>query len=134
MKDLALTTSGMPAVVLGGVRYPMMFSIGAIKEWAEYRGVDFREAIEDGWQGNKLTLEETEALLGVSLRAGDRRRVVFEGGSPREIGPDIIAQLLDVMHPAEVWAALVIAWDQAPREPDPPKPPESPLPGGESSE
>ena len=134
MKDLALTTAGMPAVVLEGTRYPMLFSIGAIKEWADHQGVSFQEAVEGGFDGPKLSFEDTAVLLGVTLRAGERRRVVFEGGSAREIGDDIVAKMLDLLHPREVWTALVTAWDYAPREPDPPKAPESPLPGGESSD
>lgn len=127
MKDLALTTAGMPAVVLGGVRYPMLFSVGAIKEWAEYRGVSFKDAIEQGWVGTDLTLGDTECLLRVALRAADRRRVVFEGGEARDINDALIEQILDLMHPAEIWTALVLAWDHAPREPNPQKPDSPPI-------
>lgn len=133
MKDLALTTAGMPAVVLGGVRYPMLFSVGAVKEWAEYKGIAFKDAIEQGWAGPDLSLEDTECLLRAALRAADRRRVVFEGGEARDISDAFVEQILDVMHPAEVWEALVLAWDHAPREPDPPAA-DSPLPGEPSSD
>ena len=66
--EFSLTTAGMPAIVLEGVRYPLMFSIGAIKEWSEHQGITFQAAIEQGWVGDKLSLEETECLLRIALR------------------------------------------------------------------
>jgi hypothetical protein len=129
--DVALTAAGMPALVLGETRYPLLFSISAIKEWAEFKGLSFKEAAR-GWNSADLDEEDIRCLLRAALRAGERRRVMFDEPPVHEISEALLDHLLGLLHPDEASALLVLAWSQPPREPDPPGSPES-LPAGETS-
>lgn len=121
MKDLALTAEGMPGLVIGDTRYPLLFSVSAIKGWAEYKGMDFAEALEKGWSGAKLSEEDTKILLRVSLTAGERRRKLFDGGAIHIIDDDLVGSVLDLFHPGELWLILARAWNEPPVKPDPPE-------------
>ena len=130
-QDVALTATGMPALVLGGTRYPLLFSISAIKKWAEFKGLSFKEAAK-GWTSSELDDDDIRCLLGAALRAGERRREMFNGPPAQEISEALLDQLLELLHPEEAGAILALAWSQPPREPDPPVPPET-FPAGERS-
>jgi hypothetical protein len=123
MREGELTTDGAPALILGGVEYPLVFSVGGMKRWADYKQMEYAAAIEQGWKGADLTDAEMRLLLASALRSGELRRSVFDPGSDkRDVGDDFVDLVLDVMHPHEVWVALACAWNFAPGEyagPDP---------------
>jgi len=120
VKDPDLTALGLPTIECGE-SYPLMFSVAGIKAWAEYKGISFTEALTEGWKGMELSDEDTALLLRLALSAGEKRRALYDASPPeREITPGLISRILEVMHPAELWVALVQAWSPPPaREPDP---------------
>jgi len=132
-QDVALTATGMPAIVLGGARYPLLFSIAAIKEWAEFKGMTFKEAIDKGWDGTDLDEDDLRCLTLVALKAGERRRLMFEGPPAHEISDELVDQLLEVMHRLELAVLLALTWNQPPRESQDPQMPLDNTQDGEPS-
>ena len=63
-EDLALTATGAPAAVLGDKRYPLVFTVAGMKEWAEHRGQTFEEVLRGGWDAQDLTGEDLAILSG----------------------------------------------------------------------
>ena len=127
--DLALTATGAPAAVLGDKRYPLVFTVAGMKEWAEHRGQTFEEVLRDGWQAKDLSGEDLRVLLRIALSGGEHRRRLFATDSPRDITSTLVDQIMDLCHPTELIVTLVTIWNQPPvRTPDP-QIPESPPPG-----
>ena len=128
-EDLALTTTGAPAAVLGERRYPLVFTVAGMKEWAEYRGQTFEEVLREGWKVEDLGGEDLRELLRIALTGGEYRRRLFATDSPRDITSVLVDQIMDLCHPTELIVTLVTIWNQPPvRTPDP-QIPESPPPG-----
>jgi len=127
--DLALTTTGAPAAVLGDRRYPLVFTVAGMKEWAEYRGQTFEEVLREGWKVEDLGGEDLRELLQIALTGGEHRRRLFATDSPRDITSVLVDQIMDLCHPTELIVTLVTIWNEPPvRTPDP-QIPESPPPG-----
>lgn len=123
MGELKATPEGMPSIVLGGASYPVFFTVYGIERWAEYRGVDYQQALEDGWNGVRLPLADLRKLLEIGLSSGEARRVAFAGGETREIGEQTVAGMLAVYSPIELAAVLARAWNGLPEgEPADPNP------------
>jgi len=128
-EDLALTTTGAPAAVLGDKRYPLVFTVAGMKEWAECRGQTFEEVLREGWKVEDLGGEDLRTLLRIALTGGELRRRQFAADSPRDITSALVDQIMDLCHPTELIVTLVTIWNQPPvRTPDP-QIPESPQPG-----
>lgn len=129
-EDIALTATGTPALVIQGERYPLVFTIAGMKEYAESKGVTFEDVMRDGWQAAELTGEEMTTLLRIALEGGERRRVVFSpNGPPREITADLIEAIMGVIHPTELLILLVTTWNEPPVAKVDPQTPESSPPG-----
>jgi hypothetical protein len=128
-KDLLLTATGAPAAVLGDKRYPLVFTIAGMKEWAEYRGQSFEEVLKEGWQAQDLTGEDLTVLLKIALNGGEMRRRQFTADSPRDITDALVGQILELSHPAELMVVLVTVWNQPPVIAPDPQIQESPRPG-----
>ena len=127
--DLALTATGAPAVVLGDKRYPLVFTIAGMKEWAEHKGQTFEEVLRDGWQAQDLKAEDLTVLLRIALTGGEMRRRLFATDEPRDITDALVEQVINLSHPTEILVVLITIWNQPPvREPDPQNQ-ESPPPG-----
>lgn len=128
-RDLALTATGSPAVLMGKERYPLVITIAGMKEWAEHKEQSFGEVLQNGWQAKDLTEEDMAVLLKVALVGGERRRALFAGEGPRDITDGLVEGIMSLAHPSELIMLLVRIWNQPPvREPDP-QTPESPSPG-----
>ena len=128
-QDLNLTTAGAPAAVLGDKRYPLVFSIAGMKEWAEHKGQSFEEVLKEGWGAQDLDGNDLFILLKIALTGGEMRRRLFATDSPRDITDALVAQIVGLSHPTELIVTLVTIWNTPPvRTPDP-QTPESPLPG-----
>jgi len=120
MSELKVTPESMPAIVLGGVRYSLFFSVYGVERWAEHRGVDYHQALADGWTGADLAIGDLEKLLAVALESGEARRVAFGGGEARTIGKDTIQGIFAVYSPIELMSTLADAWQMLPEgEPSP---------------
>lgn len=128
-KDLLLTATGAPAAVLGDKRYPMVFTIAGMKEWAEHRGQSFEEVLKDGWQAQDLTGEDLRFLLRIALTGGEMRRRQFTTDSPRDITDALVDQIMELAHPSELIVTLVTIWNQPPVITPDPQNQESPQPG-----
>lgn len=127
--DLALTATGLPAICWGDQRYPVLFTIAGIKEWAEHKGQTFEQVLGEGWKVADLTEADIRTLLEIALKGGERRRVLFEGGGERVINKDLLDKIFELTHPTELVLMLVAIWNEpSPREPDP-RIPESSPPG-----
>ena len=87
MSDVALTAEGMPAIVVGGTRYPLMFSIADVKAWAEHQKITYLDAVERGWMFDQLSYEDLSWLLTRALASGERRRIMFVGPPAHEVPP-----------------------------------------------
>lgn len=121
----------MPSIRYGGVAYPVLFAAAGIKRWAEHTGQSFVEAV-DGWQATALSDDDLLAMLRIVLEAGERRRRLSATDENRTIADELIADIFETYHLAELWDILTAAWNQPPgREPDPPK--TAPLQTGEPS-
>ena len=130
MNDVALTSEGMPAIVLGTNRYPLLFAAADVKTWAEKQGVDYLAVVEKAWDFTSLPLEELAYLLDRALKAGELRRVMFAGPPAQPIPDDLIERIFQVAHLQEIWNLLSTTWSQPPaRNPDPQMAPPS---GGEA--
>ena len=128
-EDLALTATGAPAAVLGDKRYPLVFTIAGMKEWAEHKGQSFVDVLANGWQARDLTLEDMAMLLKLALKGGEKRRQMFEADTPRDITDALVEEIMGLSHPSELIMLLVTIWNQPPvRTPDP-QILESPPPG-----
>ena len=122
MSDLKVTPEGMPAIVLGGVRYPLFFSVYGVQRWAEYKGVDFHEALGAGWGGKDGAFSDADLtkLLEIALASGEARRVAFGGGEARTIGADTVSQICELYSVIEVASVVSEAWNLLPEgEPSP---------------
>ena len=130
MNDVALTSEGMPAIVLGTNRYPLLFAAADVKAWAEKQGVDYLAVVEKSCDFTSLPLEELAYLLDRALKAGELRRVMFDGPPAQPIPDDLIERIFQVAHLQEIWNLLSTTWSQPPaRNPDPQMAPPS---GGEA--
>lgn len=110
MGELKVTPEGMPKIVLGGSSYPVFFSVYSIQCWAEYKGVDYQQALEDGWEAAKLSLADLSKLLEIALGGGEARRVAFSGGDPRVIGQETLDAIMSIYSPIELAMSLATAW------------------------
>jgi len=118
--DLALTATGTPAVVMGAERYPLVFTIAGMKEWAEHKDQTFEATMTSGWQGKDLSEEDMAVLLKSALVGGERRRALFGGGETRVITDELVSDIMALAHPTELISLLVKIWNEPPvREPDP---------------
>lgn len=119
---LAVTEEGMPSIQVDGTAYPLFMSVMGFQRWAEFRGVDFQDAISEVW--SPLTLGDVglRMLVKVSLECGEARRAMVRGGSTREIGADLVERVCALYHPLELGQVLVGAWNAGTGEdhPDPP--------------
>jgi hypothetical protein len=131
VNDIALTSEGMPAVVLGTVRYPLLLAVADVKAWAEHKDMDYLAVVEKPWDFTDLPLEDLEFLLDRALRAGELRRLMFDGAPAQAIPDDLVERLFRLAHLQEVWALIATVWSAPPaRTPDPQT---APQPVGESS-
>ena len=128
-EDLALTTTGAPAAVLGERRYPLVFTVAGMKEWAEYRGQTFEEVLREGWKVEDLGGEDLRELLRIALTGGEYRRRLFATDSPRDITSVLVDQIMDLCHPTELIVTLVTIWNQPPVKTPDPQTQESPQAG-----
>jgi len=120
-QDVALTSTGTPAILLGKERYPLAFTIAGMKEFAEHRGITFDEVLRDGWDVRSLSETDMRVLLGIAMKGAERRRVVFEGGEERRFPEEVIDRIVELAHPGELIALLVKVWNEPPvQKPDPP--------------
>ncbi|MCL5942144.1 MAG: hypothetical protein M1325_01215 [Actinobacteria bacterium] len=135
MSDVQVTAEGMPALHVGGVRYPLFFSLLGNKRWAEHRGVAFEEIMQGGWSPLDLSLEDLARLLTIALEGGEIRRHLVEGGEKRVIDGELVQCIFARYHAGEITPLILAAWNQPPRAPvDPQAPPAAPPAGGSSSE
>jgi hypothetical protein len=128
-QDLALTATGLVGIVLGQERYPLLFPIARMKEWAEHRQQTLETVLHEGWKVEDLSEADIRMLLTLALKGGEARRALFEGGQKREITDELVNSVLDVVHADELMGALIRVWNH--RQVDAPDPPaaESPSPG-----
>lgn len=127
MTDVALTASGTPAIVVGQERFPLVFTIAAMKSFAEHRGITFDELMRDGWSIETLNEADIWALLKAAMTGGEMRRVLFETTPARPITDDLVDQVMALCHPTELIVLLVRLWNEPPAaKPDPPKSESSP--------
>ncbi|MBN1630477.1 MAG: hypothetical protein JW990_11980 [Thermoleophilia bacterium] len=128
-EDVALTATGTPAIVLGKDRYPLVFTIAGMKEWAEHQGITFEQLMKEGWDASSLTEADMRLLLRIALVGGERRRALFDGGDPNPITDELLDLIMELSHPSEIIILLVKLWNEPPAsKPDPPAA-ESLLPG-----
>lgn len=122
MGELKVTPEGMPAIHVGGTKYPLFFSVYGLQRWAEYRGCDFQEGVEKGWAADELSQADLAKLLEIALESGDARRVAFAGGEPREVTEKTLGQVFAVYSLAEVALVLAEAWNLLPEGESSPNP------------
>lgn len=121
-QDVALTATGTPAIVLGKDRYPLVFTIAGMKEFAEHRNITFDQLMRDGWDVDSLTEADLRILVKIAMTGGERRRALFEAEPPRAITQELAEQVVDLSHPSELIVLLVRLWNEPPAgAPDPPK-------------
>ena len=121
-KDLALTGTGMVAVVLDGERYPLLMSVAAIKEWAEHKEKDFNEVLIEGWHVKEMAGDDLRTMLELQLKYGELRRRRFATDEGREITAELVKEIFALSHPNELLEVLLDVWAEPPaREPDPPR-------------
>jgi len=129
-QDLALTAEGTPAIVVGKERYPLVITISGMKAWAEHLGRTFEQVLKDGWNLAELTEDDMKFLLKLALQGGERRRVLFDGGVPKEITDELASSIVELCHLSELVGLLATIWNEPPvRTPDPQNR-ESPPAGG----
>lgn len=114
---MVLTSEGMPAVVVGGERYPLFFSTAAIKRFAEHKGLTFKQMLDQGWNVAEQDDDDMRTLLSAALVSAEKRRAMFEGGPERTIDEVLIEAMLEVLHPGEIWTLILTAWNNVPRQP-----------------
>jgi hypothetical protein len=120
-QDVALTATGTPAIVLGKDRYPLVFTIAGMKEFAEHRGITFEQLMTDGWDVGSLTEADLRILVRIAMKGGEMRRALFEPGSARTISDELADQVVNLCHPSELIVLLVRLWNEPPAgTPDPP--------------
>ncbi|MBN1320738.1 MAG: hypothetical protein JXA87_07855 [Thermoleophilia bacterium] len=120
-QDVALTATGTPAIVLGKERYPLVFTIAGMKQFAEHRGITFEQLIQEGWAVSSLTEEDMRLLLKIAMVGGERRRALFDGGEAKAISELVLGQIMELCHPSELIILLVKLWNEPPAsKPDPP--------------
>lgn len=130
MSDLALTAEGTPAIVAGKERYPLVITISGMKAWSEHLGKSFEEVLKDGWDLRELTEADMKFIVKLAMQGGERRRVMFEGGVPREITDELAGSIVELCHLSELIGLIATIWNEPPvRKPDP-QIPESPPIGG----
>ncbi len=129
-QDLALTAEGTPAIVVGKERYPLVITISGMKAWAEHLGRTFEQVLKDGWNLADLTEEDMKFLLKLALQGGARRRVLFDGGVPKEITDELASSIVDLCHLSELVGLVATIWNEPPVRPPDPQNPESPPRGG----
>jgi hypothetical protein len=123
MGELKVTPEGMPSVMLAGASYPLFFPVYGVQRWAEYKGVDYQQALEDGWDGMHLSLPDLSKLMEIALSGGEARRVAFGGGEARTVGDKMIEGMLAIYSPVELALVLARAWNALPEgEPTGPNP------------
>lgn len=119
-QDLALTAEGTPAIVVGKERYPLVITISGMKAWAEHLGRTFEQVLKDGWNLADLTEEDMKLLLKLALQGGERRRVLFDGGVPKEITDELASSIVELCHLSELVGLIATIWNEPPvRPPDP---------------
>lgn len=119
-QDLALTAEGTPAIVFGKERYPLVITISGMKAWAEHLGRTFEQVLKDGWNLADLTEEDMKFLLKLALQGGERRRVLFDGGVPKEITDELASSIVELCHLSELVGLIATIWNEPPvRTPDP---------------
>lgn len=119
---LAVTEEGMPSIQVDGTAYPLFMSVMGFQRWAEFRGVDFEDALSEVW--SPLTLGDVglRMMVKIALECGEARRAMTVGGSAREIGAKLVERVCVLYHPLELGQVLVSAWNAGNGdEPDPPK-------------
>jgi hypothetical protein len=101
-----------------------------MKEWAEYKGQTFEQVMSDGWDARELSLVDIGVLVKLAMRGGEKRRVLFEGGSEREFSDELVEGIIDLAHPTELLVMLVKVWNSVPEGArEDPQSPASPSPG-----
>jgi hypothetical protein len=111
----------MVGIVLGGERYPLLFPIARIKQWAEHKGQSLETVLKEGWTVESLDEADMRMLLMLGLKGGEARRSLFEGGESRAITDGLVDAILEVVHPTELMMALIRVWNEPPvGEPNPP--------------
>lgn len=119
-QDLALTAEGTPAIVIGKERYPLVITISGMKAWAEHLGRTFEQVLKDGWSLADLTEEDMKFLLKLALQGGERRRVLFDGGVPKEMTDELASSIVELCHLSELVGLIATIWNEPPvRTPDP---------------
>jgi hypothetical protein len=113
-KDLTFTTNGSPKLVLGEESYPVIFTIMGMKEFAEYKGISFEAMLSDGWSAEEQSPDDLMTLLRIALEGGQRRKAAFNGGEKKDITPEMLDLVADLIHPTELIVLLVRAWNQPP--------------------
>lgn len=118
---LAVTEEGMPSIAVDGASYPLFMSVMGFQRWAEFRGVDFEDAIAEVWSPVTIGDVGLRMLLKIALECGEARRAMVVGGSARELGVDLIERVCSLYHPLELGRVLVAAWNAGggDDEPDP---------------
>ena len=114
MTDVALTAEGMPAILVRGTRYPLMFSIADVKAWSEHKDLTYLEVVAKGWLFDQLSYDDLTWLLERALASGERRRLMFTGPPAHEIPADLVASIMDNAHPQEIWLLLATVWSAPP--------------------
>ena len=124
-QDVALTSEGMPAIVLGTNRYPLLFAAADVKAWAEHKDMTYLDTVERSWDFTALSLEDLAFLLDRALKAGELRRLMFDGAPAQAIPEDLLDRLFQLAHLQEIWALVATVWSAPPaRKPDPPAAPQ----------
>lgn len=112
MSDIKVTTAGAPSLEVGGVSYPLAYTVLGMKRYAELAGVSFQEALRDGFELAEMTEDKLEGLLLIALQDGERRRHLEAGGEGREITTELVRGIIERFHVLEVWPAVLEAWMQ----------------------
>lgn len=134
---LKATPANMPTIEIGGISYPVFFSILAQEKWAEHVDRPIEEVLSEGWDAAELSAQDFRALLLIALESGEHRRHALDGGGHCVISGELADQALELYHRFELGALLAYAWMLAlggAAEPDPPKTAAEPQAGESFSE
>jgi hypothetical protein len=124
VETIKVTAAGMPGVEVGGVRYPLAFTVLGTKRWAEALGIDYANTVAGTWNVSPgLSDVQLASFLRIALEDGEKRRHLCEEGERREITDELISHIFGLFSRAEVDAVLSAAW--APEPPDPQPAPRS---------